>query len=86
MSPTLTAQQIKTCLESDPSEIVDSWINGNIGWVMNVLWACPPHVAAQVVLRLCADGRTDDANRITNRLIDRWIEDRDAYFRRYPDA
>lgn len=70
---------IKNAKKDDPSvgELAESWINGNRNTVIQALWSYPPHIAAAVVLELVHRGLREDANAVTNRLIDRFIEERD---------
>lgn len=58
--------------------MVDSWINGNRSDIANLLWQYPPHIAAQVVLQLSLSHGAEEANSLVNRLIDRFLEERDA--------
>ena len=76
--------RLEKVLKDDPSIgcMVDSWINGNREGIVNLLWEYPPHITAQVVLQLVLSEGSEDANILVNRLIDRFLDERDDLYNR----
>ena len=62
------------------SALIESWINGNKGWVINNLKMRHPAIAASVIVQGAQDGTLTlgDCNSITNMLMDDLIDVRDT--------